>query len=78
MTKESTETINGIIERTPNFAKMLNNFEQMGATLEGINKEGKIQFKYNPKREFCDSIKRQRASTHLKKITGFEVVFKMN
>ena len=78
MKTKSTETINSLIEKTPDVAKMLNNFEALGATIKEVNKKGQIVFIYNPKLEFCDFMKRQRAAIHLKQITGLDVLFEMN
>jgi hypothetical protein len=75
MTTESNQTINSLIIEHPNLATMLNTLEGYGVKLEGINEEGKLQFKYNPKDEFHDFMKRQRTAQHLKNLTGFEVVF---
>jgi hypothetical protein len=73
--KHTNETINSLINENPKLATMLNTLEGYGVTFDGINTEGKLRFKYDPKNEFHDFMKRQRTGQHLKTMTGLDVVF---
>ena len=79
MKTNSNEIINSLLTaHDPTLAKIFSNLEhEHGVKVEGINEDNALQFVYDPKKEFHDFLKRQRAANHLKKLTGFEVVFRI-
>ncbi len=77
MNTEQTQAVNSLINEHPKLATILNTLEGFGVDLEKINEEGKLQFKYDPKNEFHDFMKRQRTGQHLNRITGLDVVFRI-
>ena len=77
MKAEQTQAVNSLINEHPKLATILTTLEGFGVDLEEINEEGKLQFKYDPKKEFHDFMKRQRTGQHLKQITGLDVVFRI-